>query len=79
MNGPDLDTQVRELVGNECIRLGWHPRLDVPPASLPVGDADLALRVEGMMLGLAIGDALGKTSESMNPDARRRRHGARAA
>ena len=26
-----------------------------------------------------IGDALGKTSESMNPDARRRRHGARAA
>lgn len=32
-------------------------------------------RIRGMMLGLAIGDALGNTSEGMNPDERRRRHG----
>lgn len=32
-------------------------------------------RVEGMMLGLAIGDALGNPSEGMNPDQRRQRFG----
>ena len=32
-------------------------------------------RVEGMCLGLAIGDALGNTSEGMSPGARRRIHG----
>ena len=32
-------------------------------------------RVEGLMLGLAIGDALGNTSESMLPGARARTHG----
>ncbi len=32
-------------------------------------------RIEGMLLGLAVGDALGNTSESLNPSRRRRRHG----
>jgi ADP-ribosyl-[dinitrogen reductase] hydrolase len=32
-------------------------------------------RVRGMMLGLAIGDSLGNTSESMRPHHRRERHG----
>ena len=32
-------------------------------------------RVEGMLLGLAIGDALGDTSESLHPDERRRLYG----
>ncbi len=32
-------------------------------------------RVRGMMLGLAIGDALGNTSEGMSPDERRRLYG----
>ena len=32
-------------------------------------------RVRGMLLGLAIGDALGNTSEGMNPAERRRLHG----
>ena len=33
-------------------------------------------RVEGMLLGLAIGDALGNTSEGQTPVARERAHGA---
>ena len=32
-------------------------------------------RIEGMLLGLAIGDALGNTSESQNPDRRRAQYG----
>ena len=32
-------------------------------------------RIEGMLLGLAIGDALGNTSESINPDERSLRFG----
>ncbi|MFY9827733.1 MAG: ADP-ribosylglycohydrolase family protein [Rhodoplanes sp.] len=32
-------------------------------------------RVRGMLIGLAIGDALGNASEGMNPAERRRRHG----
>jgi ADP-ribosylglycohydrolase len=32
-------------------------------------------RVEGMLLGLAIGDALGNTTEGMLPEQRRQRHG----
>lgn len=32
-------------------------------------------RIEGMMLGLAIGDGLGNTSEGKSPDFRRERHG----
>ncbi len=39
------------------------------PASVPWR------RVRGMMLGLAIGDALGNTTESMRPHHRRRRYG----
>jgi ADP-ribosyl-[dinitrogen reductase] hydrolase len=46
---------------------------DVPPGPMPRGlDWD---RVEGMMLGLAIGDALGCTSEGQLPSDRRARYG----
>lgn len=55
-----------ELASEGCLKLRWHPRLDDPPAPLPP-DINLADKVEGMMLGLAIGDALGNTSESINP------------
>ncbi|MBL0939022.1 MAG: ADP-ribosylglycohydrolase family protein [Gemmatimonadaceae bacterium] len=50
----------------------WIPRLDrerlaiLPPAP-PVDAPDLADRVRGMLLGVAIGDALGNRTESMNP------------
>ena len=43
-----------------------------PPRLRPDGLWD---RVEGMLLGLAIGDSLGNTSESLNPDERRARFG----
>jgi ADP-ribosylglycohydrolase len=42
------------------------------PRPLPVVSFD---RVEGMLLGLAIGDALGNTSEGMSPRQRRATHG----
>ncbi len=49
------------------------PLFDMPaPHSGRTVDSD---RVRGMMLGLAIGDSLGNTSESMNPPDRRRYYG----
>ncbi len=44
------------------------PLFDAPPS--PAGAVDFD-RVRGMMLGLAIGDALGNTSESLSPAQRR--------
>ncbi len=52
----------------------WHPRLDAAPPPLPAGPA-LADRIEGMLLGLAIGDALGNPAESLTAAERRARHG----
>ena len=58
----------------------WIPRLDrerlaiLPPA--PAIDApDIADRVRGMLLGVAIGDALGNRTESMNPGEREAEYG----
>jgi hypothetical protein len=45
---------------------------EAPPA---IRRDDLADRVEGMLLGLAIGDALGNTSEGMTPQMRGMTHG----
>jgi ADP-ribosyl-[dinitrogen reductase] hydrolase len=56
------------------LKLNWDCLLDVAPPPLPTG-IDLADKVEGMLLGLAVGDALGNTSESMNPADRQARHG----
>lgn len=58
----------------------WPPRLErerlaiLPPAP-PVDTSDLADRVRGMLLGVAIGDALGNRSESLTPEEREARHG----
>lgn len=56
------------------IKVHWHDWLGVAPKPIP-SDIALADKVEGMMLGLAIGDALGNTSESRNPGHRRAVHG----
>ena len=47
---------------------------DAPPP-VPGPPARIWDRLEGMLLGLAIGDALGNTTESLNPADRRARHG----
>lgn len=64
----------RALTRDGILKIHWHPRLEAAPPALPTG-IDLADKVEGMMLGLAIGDALGNTSESINPGDRRARFG----
>jgi ADP-ribosyl-[dinitrogen reductase] hydrolase len=55
------------------IDLGRSGLFDSPPPPMP-GDLDFG-RVEGMMLGLAIGDALGNTTEGRLPGERQARHG----
>lgn len=64
---------LHELLRQNKIRMAPGYCLDQAPQALPAGfDFD---RVEGMLLGLAIGDALGNTTESRNPDERLARHG----
>lgn len=57
--------------------LGLELKTAFDPLTLPAptpGDVPWD-RVAGMMVGLAIGDSLGNTSESMTPADRRRAHG----
>lgn len=55
--------------------------LRIEPSGLPQAQptrpetTDLWDRVEGMLLGLAVGDSLGNTSEGLNPDERKQRVG----
>ncbi len=55
------------------IRVQRSALFDAPPAPLP--PTLTWERIAGMLLGLAIGDALGNTSESQNPPQRRERYG----
>jgi ADP-ribosyl-[dinitrogen reductase] hydrolase len=61
----------------ECRALSpWvERRVPVPPGLDHEAMAPLADRVRGALLGLAIGDSLGNTSEGMTPAERRRAHG----
>lgn len=59
---------------NGRIRLRRSEIFDNPPAPPSNGPA-IRDRIEGMILGLAIGDSLGNTSEGRTPHARRARHG----
>lgn len=67
------DELLRALVagGNLDVQLGGI--FDLSPAPLP--DRLDFSRIEGMMLGLAVGDALGNTTESMLPGQRRAFYG----
>ena len=68
---PDTERILQELV-----RAGRIPVSEsILSMALPSPVARSWDRVEGMLLGLAIGDALGNTSEGMMPAGRRRRHG----
>ena len=60
---------LERLFESGAIDLDRGALFDEAPLALP-DDLDFG-RVRGMMLGLAIGDALGNTSESLAPDHRR--------
>lgn len=64
---------LEDLFSRSRINLDRGALFDVDTAPKPP-DFDFD-RVEGMLLGLAIGDALGNTSESLTPAQRHARHG----
>jgi ADP-ribosyl-[dinitrogen reductase] hydrolase len=76
---------LRQLLAENAIDLRCGELLDRPPAPLPAAPAATGAsddarastwdRVEGMLLGIAVGDALGNTSEGMTPADRRARYG----
>lgn len=65
--------RLERLLETGAIRLRPAPLLDSTPE--PLETDDLEDRVRGLLLGLAIGDALGATSEGLNPVERRKSHG----
>ena len=69
----DNTALMHQLLSQGGIALEAAPWPATVPKSLP-NDWDFG-RVEGMLLGLAIGDALGNTSESLLPSARRQAYG----
>jgi ADP-ribosyl-[dinitrogen reductase] hydrolase len=68
----DNRPELRRLLDGGRIRLERHEFLDQQP---PEVGGPLTDRVEGMLLGLAIGDALGRSSEGLRPQDRRARRG----
>lgn len=65
--------KLNELFSSKRIRLNRGGLFD--HVTLPKSAAFDFGRVEGMLLGIAIGDALGNTTESMLPSQRRSQHG----
>ncbi len=66
------------LVSEGRIALSPSQFLSLPPASVMTGVSASSLsvdRVMGMLIGLAIGDSLGNTCESMTPNSRRAAYG----
>jgi ADP-ribosyl-[dinitrogen reductase] hydrolase len=64
----------RQLAATGELGIRWHERLDSTPPRHPES-IDLANRIDGMMLGLAIGDALGNPTEAMLPHRRAEQYG----
>ena len=69
----DNSALLEQLIAQGRIELGPSGFLKHPPSPMP-NDWDFE-RVEGMLLGLAIGDALGNTTESMIPTLRKQAYG----
>jgi len=64
---------LKDLISKEQIRLHEAEVLHRPLTQLPASFN--FERIEGMLLGLAIGDALGATTEGQKPSDRRKRYG----
>ena len=64
--------ECKALSGQGILQIRWTEFLESTPAPIPP-EIELSDRLDGMMLGLAVGDSLGNTSESMLPN---RRHAA---
>lgn len=64
---------LNKLFDDGAIRLERGPVFDMSPP--PLSASFHFDRIEGMLLGLAIGDSLGATSEGQNPAGRRSQHG----
>ncbi len=62
----------RALADSGRLKVQWDRLLESRPPPLPSA-INLADKIEGMLLGLAVGDALGNTSESINPAERKLR------
>jgi ADP-ribosyl-[dinitrogen reductase] hydrolase len=69
---------LRQLLAEGAVDLRRGELFEQPPAPLPAAAAAGAStwdRVEGMLLGIAVGDALGNTTEGMPPADRRAQYG----
>jgi ADP-ribosyl-[dinitrogen reductase] hydrolase len=66
--------EARDLAMSGTLKINWHDRMGITPPPLS-SDVDVADKVDGMILGLAIGDSLGNTSEARNPSERRQAFG----
>ena len=67
-SGSDNETMLGTLFDQGAIALIRGQLFDKPPDPV-IGRTDFD-RVEGMLLGIAIGDSLGNTTEGMTPEAR---------
>ena len=66
--------EARALAQSGVLKVRWTDWLAASP--VPLSDqVNLTDKVEGMLLGLAVGDSLGNSSESLMPDERRNRYG----
>jgi ADP-ribosyl-[dinitrogen reductase] hydrolase len=71
----DNTALLRQLLDDGAIAVERAPLFDEVPPPIDLPPEVLADRVEGMLLGLAIGDALGNTTEGLTPQMRGMTHG----
>ena len=66
--------EAQALTKAGVLKIRWHDRLATEPAPIP-DQIDISDKAEGMLLGLAVGDSLGNTTESLLPQKRSDRYG----
>ena len=70
MKGAAQEHEVQDLISSGVLRMRWSPQ--IMHCAVPAQPASED-RIRGMLFGLAIGDALGNTTESQLPGERRER------